>query len=146
MKKIIVVIALAFAFTLGTVFSVDIATALKPATEVLVTNTEPIPVIGISSSPICPEENVQHWMAVRFKTGGSPSTNVLTHPTLPNIKGDRESEIAMQYSPDVATDIGTELIAHLNSLGYQETGNKPVDGGTVSSPAVDSYSTICAEN
>jgi len=30
--------------------------------EVIVANTEPIPVTGsISASPICPAENVQHW-------------------------------------------------------------------------------------
>ena len=50
MKKIIVAIAIVFAFTLGTVFSADIATAVKPVTEVLVTNTEPIPVTGIVAS------------------------------------------------------------------------------------------------
>jgi len=46
MKKIIIVIALVFAFTLGTIFSADIATALKPATEVIVTNTDPIPALS----------------------------------------------------------------------------------------------------
>jgi len=47
-------IAIAFAFTLGTVFSADIATAVKPVTEVFVTNTDPIPVTGIVSSPQAP--------------------------------------------------------------------------------------------
>jgi len=44
-------IAIAFAFVLGTVFSADIATATKPVTEVFLTNTDPIPVTGIVSSP-----------------------------------------------------------------------------------------------
>jgi len=43
-------IAIAFAFVLGTIFSTDIATAVKPVTEVFVTNTDPIPVTGIVSS------------------------------------------------------------------------------------------------
>jgi len=54
MNKIIVVIAIVFAFTLGTIFSADIATAVKPVTEVLVTNTEPISVTGIVSSTTQP--------------------------------------------------------------------------------------------
>jgi len=41
MNKIIVVIAIVFAFTLGTVFSADIATAVKPVTEDVV-NTLPL--------------------------------------------------------------------------------------------------------
>ena len=61
MNKIIPVIAIVFAFTLGTIFSADIATAAKPVTEVLVTNTEPIEVTGsLTSNPACPEGNIQH--------------------------------------------------------------------------------------
>jgi len=51
MNKTIAILGIVGAFALGTMFSADIATAVKPVTEVLVTNTNPIPVTGIVSSP-----------------------------------------------------------------------------------------------
>jgi len=147
MNKIITVTALVFAFTLGTVFSADIATALKPATEVLVTNTEPIPVTGsISSDPACPAENVQHWMAVPFQTSGSLGSSTLIHSTLPDIRGSRQVEIEMQYDPEVATDVVNELVDHLTSLGYTKSLGVPLDAGVITSVGNPHYSTICAEN
>jgi len=44
-------IAIVGAFVIGVLFSVDTVTALKPLTEVLIANTEPIPVTGIVSAP-----------------------------------------------------------------------------------------------
>jgi len=63
MNKIIAVIAIVIAFTLGTVFSADIATAVKPITEVFVTNTDPIPV------SLDPESPSSH-PAVQFEVTG----------------------------------------------------------------------------
>jgi len=147
MNKIIAVIAIVFAFTLGTVFSADIATAVKPVTEVLVTNTEPIPVTGsISSNPACPAENIQHWLNVRF----APRTT-LQHATEPNI-GEQTSFIQLRY---VGSELFNSLNAlqqiadRLNELGYfvDDGGVRPVNTSDIRSISANqqSYSNICAE-
>jgi hypothetical protein len=148
MKKIIAVIAIVFAFTLGTVFSADIATAVKPATEVFVTNTEPIEVTGsITSDPVCPAENIQHWM--NFKV---IINNELIHPSEPNIP---PTIIFLPLSFSGAevflNDFKREMVTiRLNELGYTQADGNPVDRvdiGTVDiNPDSVGYSTICAEN
>jgi len=148
MNKIIPVIAIVFAFTLGTIFSADIATAVKPVTEVLVTNTEPIPVTGsISSDPACPAENVQHWLNVRFV----PSIT-LQHSTEPNLSG-QTSYIQLLYGGSEVyhqTNVLQKIADRLNEFEYF------VDDGTVRSVEASdiggidvsdvTYSNICAEN
>ena len=81
-----IAIAFVFAFTLGTVFSTDIATATKPVTEVFVTNTDPIPVtVELESNPVCPAENVQHWNKITFVL---KSVNTLYEAeNLPDLRG-----------------------------------------------------------
>ena len=120
MNKIIPVIAIVFAFTLGTIFSADIATALKPATEVFVTNTEPILVTGISSSPVCPTENVQHWANYHFKASGT-----ITHPTLPPFGGSSVLEIQVP-TDEKYTDHGV-IVAKLTELGYLDATSQTLE-------------------
>jgi len=150
MNKIIPVIAIVFAFTLGTIFSADIATALKPATEVIVTNTDPIPVTGIvSSDPACPAENVQHW------------TNIQVNP-LEQIQHSSEPTIVQRFFLPVPT-MGSELMTvdsvdekvadRLNELGYfvNDPTPRPVEENDIDTASgvsfeIGGYSTICAEN
>jgi len=139
MNKIIVVIAIVFAFTLGTIFSADIATALKPATEVLVTNTEPIPVTGsISSDPACPTENVQHWVTL-FWAGAF----TINHPTLSPIF---EGILEIQVPLDENNPAKGLVVAKLTELGYLDATNQPLDTTDISNANVVGSSTICAEN
>ena len=152
MNKIIVVIAIVFAFTLGTVFSADIATALKPATEVIVTNTDPIPVTGIvSSDPACPAENVQHWNKIIFQVNLGAADRNVVHPTLPElVANNRIHEIIIQIPTDRASTIHELVADRLNELGYlRETSTHgqlfPIDPNGIKYVDVE-YSTICAEN
>ena len=142
MNKIIPVIAIVFAFTLGTIFSADIATAVKPVTEVLVTNTEPIEVTGsLTSNPACPAENVQHWNKIVFS-----HTIPFTHPTLPPLLDDSSlpNEVIVQVDPNIV-NIPKQLVADkLTELGYTK-GGVPLDADDIKSLQV-TYSTICAEN
>ena len=136
MNKIIAVMAIVFAFTLGTIFSADIATAVKPVTEVLITNTEPIPVTGsISSNPACPEENVQHWKTISW------GALDLDHPTLPSI-GD--GFVKVQVDPNGVIQLRELVAEKLNELGYTLNGN-PITFSDLSANHQSSQ-IICAEN
>jgi len=146
MNKIIPVIAIVFAFTLGTIFSADIATALKPATEVIVTNTDPIPVTGIvSSDPACPAENVQHWITVQFEP-----TNRLQHSTEPS--STQTTFVQLLYTGSKlmsAENVSQQIVDRLNELGYfvSAGGARPVNLSDIGGiDGLIHYSTICAEN
>jgi len=142
MNKIIAVIAIVFAFTLGTVFSADIATAVKPVTEVFVTNdaTNPIPITGsISSNPACPAENVQHWAVLTIQTTAS-----LVHSSLPDIQPNRLAHITVQINPDEVLDNKKMILEKLVSLGYTASGGGPLNEGNFTEIFLLSYSTICA--
>jgi len=146
MNKIIPVIAIVFAFTLGIVFSADLATAVKPATEVFVTNdnANPIPVTAtISSNPACPAENVQHWNKIVFVI----LETTYTHPTLPDLIGFHTYEMIVQVNPDDINEPKLIVAKKLNADGYLENG-QPVNPNVEVSAGLEavSYSTICAEN
>ena len=172
MNKIIVVIAIVVAFTLGTVFSADIATAattaVRPAidvfvtnghtrpipvtvnnfpttsSEVIIANSEPIPVTGsLSSNPICPAENIQHWNKIVFQIGGT----TYTHPTLPDLIGSHTYEMIVQVDPNDINEVKLLVAKKLSADGYLQ-GDQPVDPNVEISGLVTTvgYSTICAEN
>jgi len=142
-------IAVAFAFVLGTVFSTDIATATKPVTEVFLTNTEPIPVTGISSSPACPAENIQHWIQISFSVAVT-----IDHDTLPDlipafspsdrniyeIKLIQEETNEFVFIQELVTDI-------LIDQGYFNGTNigQPLTLDNVNLFDIE-YSTLCVEN
>jgi len=140
MNKTIAIIGIVGAFIIGTVFSVDIATAVKPATEVLVTNTDPIPVTGISSSPVCPAENVQHWNKIMFQL-----RQPVIHPTLPNLIENNFYELLAQVDVRSVADI-SELVANkLRSFGYTQDNGNPLIEVAMQERDIE-YSIICAEN
>ena len=150
MNKIIAVIAIVFAFTLGTIFSADIATALKPATEVFVTNTEPIAVTGlVSSNPACPDGNVQHWSNI-FVEARVP----LEHISEPTIFGIFVLPVPTMGSELITLESTDEKVAdRLNELEYfvNDPTPRPVEENDVSTAAgvfvsFEGFSTICAEN
>ena len=147
MNKIISVIAIVFAFTLGTIFSADIATAVKPVTEVLVTNTEPIEVTGsLTSNPVCPAENVQHWLTVRF----SPAIT-LQHATEPDITSQTTFIPLLFEDPELfhQTNVEQKIADKLNELGYfvDDGAVRPISPSDISVVVNDiAYSNICAEN
>jgi len=142
MNKIIPVIAIVFAFTLGTVFSADIATAVKPVTEVFVTNTEPIVVTGsLTSNPVCPAENIQHWNGIEFFT-----LQTISGDNLPDLRPFNSYQIVVEANPNDIIDAIALVVEKLNADGYTDQG---FPFTTDSIPAgIDgvSYSTICAEN
>jgi len=141
MNKIIAVIAIVFAFTLGTVFSADIATAVKPVTEVLVTNTEPIPVTGtISSDPACPAENIQYWATLSFAPSGT-----ITHPTLPSLP-DNFHVLEVQVPTDQAYKTTQIVLDRLIEIGYLDATSQPLVITDVRTAGSVGTSTICAEN
>jgi len=151
MNKIIAVIAIVFAFTLGTIFSADIATALKPATEVFVTNdaTNPIPITGsISSNLACPAENVQHWVT------GNLNPNILVqHDTLQDLLGSQSVVLTASVSPlDVIPNSVMETLEFwedvLNDRGYfvADPTPRPVSFLDITGASLlEVFSTICAE-
>ena len=146
MNKIIPVIAIVFAFTLGTIFSADIATAAKPVTEVLVTNTEPIEVTGsLTSNPACPEGNIQHWMNFKVTTN-----NDLIHSSEPTIPPTIIFlPVSFSGSELFINDNKDAIISdRLNDLGYTQADGDPVDIFDIGSVGIfiNAYSTICAEN
>ena len=148
MNKIIPVIAIVFAFTLGTIFSADIATAAKPVTEVLVTNTEPIEVTGsLTSNPVCPAENVQHWLNVRFAP-----TITLQHDTEPNITSQASSIPILFEGSEVfdLTNVKQKIADKLNEFGYfiDDGAVRPINPSDIGDPNLGAigYSNICAEN
>ncbi len=150
MKKTIVVIAIVFAFTLGTIFSADIATAVKPATEVIVTNDAPIAVTGTESSPTCPKENIEHWHSAHF----SPTLgNVdFIHQTLPTLKDADQVDFHISIDSDEFFEPEEAVIEQLEEMGYQaiNTNTNTIIPMTTDHLHVSSFSesftTICAEN
>ena len=139
MNKIIAVIAIVFAFTLGTIFSADIATAVKPVTEVFVTNTEPIEVTGsLTSNPVCPAENVQHWNTFSWDT-----VQIIRHPTLPSIGG---GYLEIQVPTDKNYSDKGFVVARLTELGYLDSQNNPLTTSNIDTATAGSSSMICAEN
>jgi len=120
----------------------------KPPKEVIVANTEPIPVTGsISANPVCPAENVQHWMNFSVQV-----VNPLIHATEPDIP---VTFIYVQVPRDGSELYHVELkqqntADRLNELGYTQTDGTPVEssdiGGVNTNAGFIGYSTICAEN
>jgi len=152
MKKIIPVIAIVFAFTLGTVFSADIATAAKPVTEVFVTNTEPIEVTGsLSADPVCPAENVQHWLNIQ-----ATPLEQIQHSSEPTIVQEVFYLPVLTMGSELVTlDSANEKVAdRLNELGYfvNDPTPRPVEENDIDTFVgfgfliTVGYSTICAEN
>ncbi len=145
-------IVVAFAFALGTVFSADIATAVKPVTDVLITNTEPIPVTGsISSKPVCQAENIHHWTLISFEI-----SQTVDHDTLPDLEPlldeqfpSRPNTFEVKILQDIDVDIfANQMVAdRLTELGYfnGSTIGQPFDVSGFFNIDVE-YSTICAEN
>ncbi len=126
MKKIIIVIALVFAFTLGTIFSADIATAVKPPDEVIVVNTEPIAVTGnISSDPACPAENVQHWNKIVFIV-----QRTYFNAQLGNLLENSSYEMIVQVNPEDINEVLKLVAVKLNADDYREDSRT----GTVVNP------------
>ena len=140
-----IAIAFAFALALGTMFSADIATAVKPVTEVFVTNTDPIPVtVDLESNPVCPAENVQHWVNARFNA----NTNI-QHNTEPDINN-QAAWVVMQFNAVLDNGSVHQLVIdRLNELGYfvDDGGIRPVQiGDAVAQISEFQHSVICAEN
>ena len=148
MNKIIPVIAIVFAFTLGTVFSADIATAVKPVTEVFVTNTEPIEVTGsLSADPVCPAENVQHWYTVEFSPGNTIAP--FLHDTNPSLTlQDHFVPIQLDSSGVIPNSATQQVADRLNELGYfvDDGSIRPITPSDFGSMSVDKTTVICAEN
>jgi len=148
MQKItILAISATFFVTLLAITAFEVVEA-KPLSEVLVVNTEPIAVTGISSSPICPAENVQHWMNVRLVAAVS-----MIHASEPVIRGGEDMflQIPITGSEVFAFDDRNQHFAdRLNDLGYTLVGGDPITDSAIGSTNLDAnsigYSTICAEN
>lgn len=116
--------------------------------EVLVVNTDPIEVTGsLSADPVCPKENVEHWM--NFKVS---INNALIHSSEPTIVPTiillpvsfSGAELIQNDNKDVV------ISDRLNEMGYTQTDGDPVDifdiGSVDMLPDHTGYSTICAEN
>ena len=141
MNKItILAISATFAITILAVTAFEVVEA-KPLSEVLVVNTEPIEVTGISSSPICPAENVQHWNKLVFTVNENQMA-----PSLPNINNGVVTEIVVQVDPDVPKSIRQLAFEKLDSLGYTDSSGNDIEIGNISNLVDFEYSTICAEN
>ncbi len=111
----------------------------KRPKEVIVANTEPIPVTGsISSNPICPAENVQHWATYQWDSG-----ILFIHPTLPSVDfGSLEVQV-----PSDRSYTGPEVVANtLNELGYSNSGSPILPSNVAGSFLSNNMGVICAEN
>jgi len=120
--------------------------------EVIVVNTEPIPVTGsISSSPICPAENVQHWYSWNMTIGGDTQ---FIHPTLATLTTGILYNIKVSTSSDEVVEGSQAVSDHLTEIGYEAQNTitgviGPIDPNTIGLFGLDDprlYSTICAEN
>jgi len=118
MNKTIVVLAIAGAFVIGTLFSEDLATAAKPVTDVFVTNIDPIPVTGIVA--VCPLENVQHWDKIIYTPFFVPGDiNIINPQGHPDLIEDRQYDIKIIDDPNTTVDLNQAVANKLNQIGYK---------------------------
>ena len=118
--------------------------------EVTIANTEPIEVTGsLTSNPVCPAENVQHWTSFQVDFANDPHN--VKHPTEPQLSGGLFLNIPITGSEIVTHSNAAQKAAdRLNDLGYFVDDNgtpRPVEESEVHAGLNDpSFSTICAEN
>jgi hypothetical protein len=163
--------SIVLALVIGIVSSGSIAEAVKPLTEMIIANdeTNPVPVevqgnipveiqgtvtvTGISSSPVCPADKVQHWYTVRITQ--SLSFIELRSPTSPTIFDEDEFWIQVHHESDDVIDFHDSVIDRLTELGYEAFNlntntNGPLlysyDWITIDFLEVGTHTTICAES
>ena len=117
-NKILFGIALAaVTIAIGVLSSGEIVEAVKPPTEVIVTNdnANPIPV-SVAVSPVCPADKVQHWQTVQFESAIDFIELVSdTNPTLPPNTG---FWINLRTNSEDIFDTNTLLLNTLEEMGY----------------------------
>jgi len=115
----------------------------KPPKEVIVANTDPIPISGsISANPECPAENVLHWDTWSYRYSGE-----LTHLTNPTIPTSQPQLLKFKVDPTVSYWPRAEIVDRLNELGYtlSSTGGM-INPENLSTHTFESSTIICAEN
>ena len=122
------------------------------SSEVIIANTEPIEVTGISSSPVCPADKVQHWYSMEIQQ--SLNFIELRSPTNPTIFDGDRYWIQVQHGSNDLINFHDSVIDKLTEMGYEAYNlntntSSPLlysfDWIGIQNLQPNTHSTICAE-